>query len=73
MTVTRTGNLPGISIIKGETNQRACVIPVRLERGESVSGVVVNTGTNPRCYGGQTETLPMIYSVSIPLPAFAFV
>ena len=50
MTVTCTENLPGISIIKRETNQRAGVIPVPPKKGENISGVVVNTGTNPRCY-----------------------
>lgn len=50
MTVTRVENLPGISIIKGETNQRAGVIPVPLKKTENISAVVVNTGTNPHCY-----------------------
>lgn len=47
MTVTRVENLPGISIIKAETNQRAGVIPAPLKTGENISGVVVNSGTNP--------------------------
>lgn len=50
MTVTCVENLSGISIIKGETNQRAGVIPVPLKKGENISGVVVNAGTNPCCY-----------------------
>lgn len=50
MTVTHVENLPGISIIKGETNQRAGVIPVPLKKRENISAVVVNTGTNPHCY-----------------------
>lgn len=53
MTVTRVENLPGISIIKAETNQRAGVIPAPLKTGENISGVVVNSGTNPRCYAAR--------------------
>lgn len=34
MTATCTGELPGISIIKGETKQRAGVIPLPLKKGE---------------------------------------
>lgn len=40
VTVTRVENLPGISIIKAETNQHACVIPVRLKQGEKILAVL---------------------------------
>lgn len=39
MTATCTGELPGISIIKGETKQRAGVIPLPLKKGEILAAL----------------------------------
>lgn len=54
MTVSCTEKLPGISIIKGETNPRPCNSRLT-KKGRNISSVVVNTGTNPRRYGSQTD------------------
>lgn len=53
-------------MIKGKTlaqhASHSCLIPVHPKMGENIISVVVNTSTNPCCYGSHTERLLMFHS-----------